>query len=408
MRGVILAPLFLLFLSLTASSQVQVMSEDGMIQERFVKAGESYFVKFFVINSTEKDTEILIVKRDLILDRGRTIFKDAGTLERSNAHWIKVKNPRLLLKKKRKAELKFLVTVPKDAESGSYHSVICVQTNPHVVAIESNRKMLIHPRIAFQIITTIEGGISKAKIVKAEVKENLLNLDIENTGTNMIILKLRPDDENIESRKVLVYPSQTQTTKLKCDELRDGKHRIRFILDDGKFMLIPQWIEFEKGELEKVREARLAHLKGEKIKKRRRATKPFNLYLALNYGDRSKGLNLVGNVRAGNFSLNAGSSFTEYRLTDYDYSSYRILANYRIDKFRFGAGTYLYGDRWVTAFRASVSLKYTQMGISFLKESKSLGVNISQRLFKRYRINFHGFKSPYRQSWNFSLMIPIF
>jgi len=42
-----------------------------------------------------------------------------------------------------------------------------------------------------------------------------------------------------------------------------------------------------------------------------------------------------------------------------------------------------------------------------MKESKTLGVNISQRILKRFIINFMGYKNQYRESWNFSLMIPL-
>ena len=94
------------------------------------------------------------------------------------------------------------------------------------------------------------------------------------------------------------------------------------MLDDSRMMLIPQWVEFEKGELEKARQASLVALKGEKIKKRKKITKPVRVYLAVNYGDRYKGLNLAGNARFGNFSLSAGSQFTEYCQTELDYSAY--------------------------------------------------------------------------------------
>ena len=386
--------------------QVQVLSKEGMTQEKFVTAGERYSVVLNVINPTERDIELLIVQRDLVFDRGKTIFKDAGSLQRSNATWIQIKSPRMWLKAKRKAQMKFPVHVPKDAGAGSYHSLLCVQSQPHLKS-QAVRAMTIHVRVAFQIITTIKGGVSKVKITRAEVKENKLWVDIENTGSNVVTVKVRPDDEKIESRKVLVYPDQTQTTKLECGTLIDGKHKVRFILDDGRAMLIPQMIEFQKGEIEQVKKSPLSRLKGEKIKRRKPTGKKYKLYLALSYGDRYQGLNLAGNARFGNFTLNAGSTWTEYRLTDYDYSSYRVMANYRKDWFRIGFGSYLFGDRWQSAIRAGVNLRYTNLGVSYLKESKTISVSVNQRLFKKYSITFSGYKSPSRQSWNFSLMIPI-
>lgn len=399
--------LFLFLLCSIGWGQTQVFLKDaeGFIQEKVKNPGESYTVELVLLNQGKKDVEILILQKDLILDRGRTLLKEVGVVERSNSSWFVIKNPRLLLKGQRKATLKIPVNVPMDVKPGSYHSLLIVSITPHRKE-QGKVSMGIVPQYGLQIITTIPGGVDRAEVVECVEEKGMLNLDIRNTGENLLILRIRPDNDLIESRRVLIYPDQTQRTSLNCEGLQDGIHKERILLDNEKQYIKPVIIEFRKGEIPKqVTEAPLHHLEGESLR-RRTKRKPVSLYAVVNYGDRNRGLSLAGNLRFGNLSLNAGSSFVEYP-NDYDFSTYRLMANYRVGRFRIGAGSYLFGDRWQTAFRAGLNLKYTNFAVNYMKESKTLGVNISQRILKRFIINFMGYKNQYRESWNFSLMIPL-
>lgn len=396
--------LSLLFVSIISSAQVRFVGD--MIQEKVAKRGEKYNVNFSIINPTENDIELMITQKDIETIGEKILFKEIGTNSRSNGGWILMRYRRLILPKKKQANLKFEIQVPKLIEAGSYFSLLMVRIQPKTVQSETISAS-VGIQYAIQVISTISGGRKEIQITDVRTEKNDLILTLQNTGDEFIRLWIKPDNRKIERLAVKIYPSMEREVKLDISNLADGVHKERVIFDDLSSYLRAEVITFRKGEPPPPPE----RLKGTKLRKT--TGKPYNLFMNLNFGSIQKGISLSGRVNFWKLSFQANSNYNQvfYNEFEHDFSGHRLTANFRNKHFFMGMGSYVFINdqysRWSTMFRTGMNFKSTHVAISYLKEHRLINLNISQRIFKKYYLKFYGFKSPYRTDWNFSLMIPL-
>lgn len=171
------------------------------------------------------------------------------------------------------------------------------------------------------------------------MEEDKLIIDVENTGQKLFVnLQVEPELEGIEPKRIRIYPSQTNRVEFDISHLKDKLYKnVRVILDSLDTFIKVEKIEFRKGPLPE--EIPLAKVKITRLARKRRSGKP-HLYLSLDYGSRRRGLSLARDLRMGNFSLSAGSIFSEYFYQNYEseFSTYRVTASISISVVREPSG----------------------------------------------------------------------
>lgn len=397
-------PLLFFLISSYSFAQVQILG--GLYREKDVVAGKGYVEEIIVINRSKEAVEILLWLKDYKIDRGKDLFLKPETLNRSAGSWIEIKYPRFLLKAQRQANLKIPVTVPKEIEAGSYHCLLFIRPQPHIEE-SKNTRVRLNWQTIIQLVYFVAGGKKDCRIEEVKVEEDKLIIDVENIGDEVFeILTVKLELKNIEPKRMRLYPEQTNRVVFDISNLADKLHKdIRLILDDGDKYLKADRITFRKGIVPE--ELPLARIKTERIS--RRKGKPYSLYANLNYGSRQRGLSFSGSLRQGDFNLSLGSNYNQYFYGDVvnDFESYRVACNYSKSWFSAGFGSYIYSGKWTSMVRAGINFRSTRANVNYGLKYKVISLDISQRVFKKYFVRFHGFKSPYRKDWNLSLSIPI-
>lgn len=186
-----ICPVFLVLFLITSLGHANVLVLNGLSHESVSQPGEQYRGQVEIQNSGSESKSVKIYLRDYSFSyTGESKHDLPGTLERSNATWIKY-NPQLItLEPGEKASIDYEVTVPQDESlTGTYWSVIMVEgiMPPDTAAQTGGVKINTAIRYAVQIVTNIgETGNKDLQFMGLELQKegdkNLLNVAVENTG----------------------------------------------------------------------------------------------------------------------------------------------------------------------------------------------------------------------------------
>lgn len=246
--SVVLTSLFIILFFNNASANIVVVN--GLTHEHKASAGETYRGTIEVQNNSDEDQYVKIYQRDyLFYHTGEVLYKDAGSIARSNAKWITLSNNYTKLAAGQKLAIQYEVSVPKsDSLIGSYWSLVMVEgvndidTNSITGGVSIQSVM----RYAIQIITNInETGLRQLEFVNVEllIEDSIrfLQVDIKNTGERFMSpeLKLELFDSTgysvgiFEAVKRKVYPGTSTRSRVIIGKIPPGLYQALLIADNG-------------------------------------------------------------------------------------------------------------------------------------------------------------------------------
>jgi hypothetical protein len=235
--------------------QIAIVGE--LSHDRVALPGETYEGSIVVRNDMEKTQEAKVYATDYSFSaNGTNNYAQAGTLPRSNAHWIEFSPSHLVIPPGGSADVVFRVSVPMDTSGtleGSYWSMIMVEGipegSPESSRESKDQKMGIVQSIRYgiQIASHIgSSGVKNVRFVEPRLLpdaegERLLQVDIENTGSR----GMRPDvfvelfSETGASKgkykgvRYRLYPGTSVRQRIHIPELPSGTYRALVVIDDG-------------------------------------------------------------------------------------------------------------------------------------------------------------------------------
>jgi hypothetical protein len=265
-----------IFLFLLLSAQIpnnlygEIIVAGSLVHEKGAHPGESYKGQFLVKSTDSTDVEVKVYQADYRFNaNGDNLYGEPGTLERSNAHWIKFAPQIFTLYGNTERTIFFTVSVPQKLEtnnsitsfSGSYWSLIMVESKP-VEKAKLNRdhsKLGITTimRYGIQIVTNI--GITENKnllfnnsLLLKEKNILFLQFDIENDGDqalnpNVWLELYKSDGEKVGNFSVgpkRTFPKTSIRHRIKLDQVPNGDYKALLIADCGEEDLFGHQLTF--------------------------------------------------------------------------------------------------------------------------------------------------------------------
>lgn len=406
-----LIPIFLLigllyFMSVELWGQVVFVGD--MTQERRVNPGETYHIVFTLLNPHESPVEVDLELRDFLVTDEKLLEFKPGLLERSNAGWIEIKNPRLLLGAKKQATLRIPVNVPKSLElKGSYFTSLIVKTLPGQI-IKKGKVIKVALEYAVNVISTLPGGERRVDFEEVQVtgeQKDKLQVSVVNPGEEFLRLTLKSELEGVSSQSFRIYPGCKRRFQLNLQQLDDRDYSTRLFLDDGELLLIPIKINFRKGEEQEP--LPLIPI-GEDLERRRSRRNYIRLWLVFSAGSFRKGLSLTGSTSISGFRL--GSGFRRFwMLDDRIYESYFTSLGLRIWKLSFNNHVLRFENQTLYNGGVSLELKKTYFNIGFIsnKSHRVLNFHFTHTFKWGHRLQGFSYLQRERKGFSISYSIPI-
>lgn len=249
----ILSLLFLLASSSPASA-AEVSVVGSLVREHTQQPGERAEGVILVRNNDTVPRDIVVHQVDYrFYADGSNDFAEAGSLERSNADWIRFSPNQTLVPPHSTAQVYYSVNVPTDAElHGSYWSLLMVEARPLPSADQPpsmRRGVQLNTLVRYgvQVISDIGGAENTALTFASSSLQSIdgqptLVLDIENSGDR----QLRPsvwidlfDQEGARVDRVKassnsrLLPGCSARYKLNVSHLAPGQYNGLVIADGG-------------------------------------------------------------------------------------------------------------------------------------------------------------------------------
>ena len=231
--------IFIFISSTVFLSHAGIVVLNGLTHEKTLQPGENNKGTIQIQNTGDTEKGVKVYLRDYSYSfTGESKHPDPGTLERSNANWVKF-NPELItLGPKETATIEFEVSVPdNDSLIGTYWSVLMLEgiITPDTTNLDKGVTINTAIRYAVQIITNIEDtGTSDVKFLGLDLGQqadnNILNVFIENTGERMLRPQLAVElfDKSGNSAGVIkadrrkIYPGTSVTITLVLKGMKPG------------------------------------------------------------------------------------------------------------------------------------------------------------------------------------------
>jgi len=242
---------FLQFSLISPTLDANILVLNGLTHESTGQPGGTYKDRIEIQNNGSEEKSVKVYIRDYWFSyTGESRHDEPGTLERSNASWIKYSPQLLTLQPNEKAYVDFEVIVPQsDSLRGSYWSVIMVEgiVSPDTVAATHGVKINTAIRYAVQVITNIgDTGKKDLQFLGLELENNgennVLNVAVENTGECILKpeISLEVFDESGNSKGVFkadrrkTLPGTSIKTSLVLEGLKSGNYSAILVADCDK------------------------------------------------------------------------------------------------------------------------------------------------------------------------------
>lgn len=401
---------FLGLFCLAVNMNAQVVFLGEMFQKKKVNLGETCFVEFSLVNPKDVDAEVILLKKDILIENEQVKFLKPGVVSRSNAEWVKIEHPRMLLEGKKRVELRIPVEIPDEVGlRGSYYSCLIVHTMSHFQDAQTEKQLNVVLRYAIQVITTIEGGKQAVEFEKIQVigeEKDVLQVEVANDGDEFLELWLKSELEGVEPRFFRIYPFSKRRLKLNLESLEDDSYKTRLFMDDGEMLLIPIKIEFRKGE---VKEPLPLFSVGKSIKKKRKGKNYLRLWLVLSAGNLRRGLSVSGNTSFDSFRV--GSGYRRFWMLGDGgmYESQYMSLGLKVWKFSFSQYVYRFENQVLLNSGIRLTLKRINMNLGFMgsKTSKVINLNFTAQLpWGNHRLQGYVYMMRQRKGWSLSYSIP--
>ena len=245
----------LLFILLSDSSFGGVSIIGGLTREKVLQPGEKYEGKITLQNTGEDSWQVTVYKTDyLFYADGKNIYGDPGQAARSNADWITVSPPRLIIPPKEQASLYYTVEVPQNPNLiGTYWSMIMIEpaseaSLQNLQDKEGRVKVGVQTVVRYGIqIVTHMGSSGTCKINFLDKKlinkdgQSILQMDIENIGQRWLSPKVWVELYNgqgnkvgrFESDKKRIFPECSVRHRIDLTEVPRGDYKALVVVDNG-------------------------------------------------------------------------------------------------------------------------------------------------------------------------------
>jgi hypothetical protein len=225
----------------------------GLTHERVVWPGETYRGAVTVVNSGDKEQDVLVYQTDYRFTcDGAYHYDQAGTNERSNASWMDF-SPRLFtVPAGGQVDIGYILTVPNDRSlTGTYWSMLMVEATGSdsaaaAAAGADNISLGIHQvvRYGLQMVSHVGNtGLRELDFLDGRLERagarRLLEVDLENTGERwlrpVVWAELYEENGNFIGRfdggKRRIYPGTSVRYSLDLTEVPGGEYRAVVIAD---------------------------------------------------------------------------------------------------------------------------------------------------------------------------------
>ncbi len=233
-------------LSITAGISV----ENGLTHEFTVSPGNGYTGEIDITNYGDKDQYVKIYQKDYLFNyKGESFYEEPGSIARSNAGWIDINATYIKVPAHENINVRYEIKVPDDSLTGSYWSVIMVESVNEIDTSNLSKGVNIRTviRYAVQIITDIENtGVRKLEFMATDlIKEDTvryLQVDIQNPGERYFrpVLKLELFDDGGNSAGVFeagprkIYPGTSVRMKIILNDVAPGHYQGLLVADTGE------------------------------------------------------------------------------------------------------------------------------------------------------------------------------
>ena len=409
-RGLPLLIFIGMFYFTVTSLQGQVVFLGSMFQEKEVKPGEKVFIEFALLNPKERNIEVDLFVKDYSIEDEQLRFLEPGSVARSNAEWVKIEHPRMLLGAGKRASLRIPVNVPDSSElRGSFYSCLIVKTMPPVQVVHAEKRVKVGLQYGIQVVTTIPGGEKKVEFSQVQVMgetKDELSVQVVNPGDVFLELELKSELEGIDAKRFRVYPGCKRKLKLDLKGLEDGEYKTRLFLDDGDMLLIPFKVDFHKGIVEEL--SPLVPI-GEKVGTKKRGRNYLRLWVVMSAGSFRKGLSLSGSTSIDSFRL--GSGYRRFYMVGRDdiYESYFSSLGLRVWKLDLSVYAYRFESQTLLNSGLRLNLKKTQVNIAFIgsQNSKVINLHFTHQLPWKHRLQGFFYWMKERRGWSISYSVPL-
>lgn len=222
--------------------------------EQTVKLGERLTDAITFNNTGDGPVHIVVSVEDwdLLMD-GTPVFQKAGSLPGSIAPWIRVNPSEFDLEPGERIDIRYTVTVPKEAPPGGFRGAVIFSNEPRPILGQRPAHIIAKGRIATLIYLTVGTPMPTAKITglnatpKKGNKKMEIALDLYNNGPVHFRTKgeVRIRDEKgrtlgkVPLPNVPVLPDHRRLIVLEWEHRDISKaHRLEAVLDLGRPELI--------------------------------------------------------------------------------------------------------------------------------------------------------------------------
>ncbi len=238
----------LLFSTLAVNASIVVLN--GLSHEIQLQPGGTYRGSIQLKNTGPGEKSVRIYQRDFWYNYGgESRHDEAGTMARSNAHWITYTPELLTLDSAEVTTVNFEIKPPaNDSLRGTYWSVFMVEgiNEPDTSNVKTGVRVKTAIRYAVQIITNVgDTGNSDLQFLGMELvkqeEDNVLNVAVENTGECLLrpAMSLELFDESgnsfgtIKANGKRTLPGTSVLASLPLKGILPGKYNGVLVADCG-------------------------------------------------------------------------------------------------------------------------------------------------------------------------------
>jgi hypothetical protein len=228
---------------------------NGLSHKIMLKPGQEATEIISIVNSGEEPVKVTLYKKDYFYyfenSKQLTSYSSPSSLAQSNADWISIQIPEVLIPSGEESNIPFTVSAPNQSSlKGTYWSMIMIE--PSAVESEvSKGKITIKNTIRYgiQVSTTVgvpEAGDKKIEILSRALSKdgeaNYLQLVLKNIGIfslNPSITMRTYDNETgsltgeFEGNSGFLYPGTSRLYTIPFEGLKPGKYKIVVLIQDG-------------------------------------------------------------------------------------------------------------------------------------------------------------------------------
>lgn len=252
-----------LFLVSSCPAQAISISVAPIRVEHSVPAGGSITEAISVINDDTSPAHLRVKVEDWALTQdGAVNFAKGGTQPHSAASWIRVNPKEFTLGPGQSQDVRYSLTVPKDAVPGGYRAAIIFATVPPPTPGEKQKRVMLEGRIATILYETVGRPMPSGEITGLSFRLNSegrpeFTVSFQNTGQvhvrtrGEIIIrdKGRKEIAKVPLPDLPILPQSRRDFKVTSGEkLPSGDYVAELIMDIGRKELLAGEKKFSIGE----------------------------------------------------------------------------------------------------------------------------------------------------------------